>query len=238
MRNLQVIVASAAILAAAPAAAASLQVTPVLVDVTAEASAATTMTLRNTSNKPAAAQLRVFRWSQANGEDQFEETTDVAVSPPMVSMKPNADYVIRIVRTSRTPIRGEESYRVVADELPEASSKNSGTVNLLVRHSVPVFFHSTSATPAAIHWEISRSNGRIVLRGKNDGDRRMRIARLKATDASGSTVNYGDGLVGYVLGNSANQFASRSPAKGFAGGSAKLSLNSEDGLIAATAAIR
>lgn len=104
-----------ALAAPSPAAAASLQVTPILVDVAAEGAAATSVTLKNSSGKPVNAQLRVFRWTQANGQDQYEETTDVAASPPMVTMKPNGEYVIRVVRTSRAPVHGEESYRLVAD---------------------------------------------------------------------------------------------------------------------------
>ena len=238
MRSFSYFLLGATMLASVPAAAASLQVTPVLIDVAAEGAAATTMTLRNTSNKPAAAQLRVFRWSQSNGQDQFEETTDVAVSPPMVDMKANGEYVIRIVRTNRAPIRGEESYRLVADELPDAAAKGTGTVNLLVRHSVPVFFHGASATPADVKWTIARGNGRITLQGQNDGDRRLRVSRLKATDASGSVANYGDGLVGYVLGKSSVSFPARPVARAFSGAAATLSLSSESGQTAATASIR
>ena len=227
-----------ALAAVSPASAASLQVTPILVDVMTEAAAATTITLRNTSNKPINAQLRVYRWTQEGGQDQYDETTDVAVSPPMVAMKANGEYVVRIVRTNRSPIRGEESYRFVADELPDQASKGTGTVNLLVRHSVPVFFHSTSATPPVVTWNVAKKNGRLVVEGRNTGDRRIRIARLKVEDGSGNSVNYGDGLIGYVLGKSANAWASRTAPKGFAGASAKLSLTSETGPIAATAPVR
>ena len=119
MRKLEYILLGMTALAAAPAEAASLQVTPILVDVAADTAAATTVTLKNGSNKPVNTQLRVFRWTQVNGQDQYAETTDVAVSPPMVTMRPNGEYVIRVVRTNRAPIRGEESYRLVADELPD-----------------------------------------------------------------------------------------------------------------------
>ena len=223
---------------AAPVSAASLQVSPILVDVAAEGAAATSVTLRNSSNKPVNTQMRVFRWTQSNGEDQYEETTDVVASPPMVTMRPNGEYVVRIVRSSRAPIRGEESYRLVADELPDAAAKNSGTINLLVRHSVPVFFHSANAAPAAVTWNVSKKGGRLVVEGRNSGDRRVRVARLKADDGAGNSVSYGDGLVGYVLAKSSISWASRGAAKGFGGGNAKLSLVSEAGPLAASAAVR
>lgn len=233
-----VVLGMTALAGAGGASAASLQISPILVDVAAEGPAATTVTLHNNGNRPVAAQLRVFRWSQEGGQDQYEETTDVAVSPPMVTMKPSGDYVIRVVRSSRAPIRGEESYRLVADELPDAAAKASGTVNLLVRHSVPVFFRSASASAPSMTWNIAKKGGRLVVEGHNNGERRVRVAKLKAEDGSGNAVSYGDGLNGYVLGKSSNSWASRGAPKGFSGGTAKLSLTSEAGPIASSVSIR
>ena len=239
MRKLgYILLGMTAICAVSPATAASLQVSPILVDVAAEGAAASTVTLKNSSAKAVSAQLRVFRWSQVNGEDKFEETTDVAASPPMVTMKPNGEYVIRVVRTSRAPIKGEESYRLVADELPDPAAKASGAINLLVRHSVPVFFRSTNASPAQVVWNVSKKSGKLVVEGRNNGDRRVRVARLKADDGAGNAVSYGDGLVGYVLGKSSVAWTSRTSLKGFSGNSARLSLTSEAGPVAADAPLR
>lgn len=226
-----------AICGVASANAASLQVSPILVDVATEGASATMVTLKNSSAKPVNTQLRVFRWSQVNGEDRFEETTDVAASPPMVTMRPNGEYVIRVVRTNRSPVQGEESYRLVADELPDPVAKTGGAVSLLVRHSVPVFFRSSNASPAQVAWNVSRKSGKLVVEGRNSGDRRVRVSRLKAEDGAGNAISYGDGLVGYVLGRSSAVWTSRTPVKGFAG-SARLSLTSETGPIAASVVVR
>lgn len=131
----------AAALAAAPASAgaASLQVAPVLVEVRAPG-AASTVTLRNEGPRPINAQARVFRWRQLNGEDVLEPTEAVVASPPIVALASRVDYAVRVVRTSRQPVAAEEAYRLVIDELPDASRARSGTVSLVLRHSIPVFF--------------------------------------------------------------------------------------------------
>ena len=67
--------------------AASLQVTPVMIEVAAPG-AATTVKLRNDGATPLNAQIRVFRWSQVNGEDKLEPTTDVVASPPLTKLSP------------------------------------------------------------------------------------------------------------------------------------------------------
>lgn len=103
---------------------------------------------------------------------------------------------------------------------------------------MPVFFRSTNAAPGAVAWNITKKGGRLVVEGRNNGDRRVRVARLRADDGAGNSINYGDGLVGYVLGKSSVAWTSRTAAKGFAGAAAKLSLTSEAGPLAANATVR
>jgi len=42
------------------------------------------------------------------------------------------------VRVTKKPVEGEEAYRLFVDELPE-SPQGRRTVNLMVRHSIPLF---------------------------------------------------------------------------------------------------
>ncbi len=62
--------------ACAPAGAGSLQVEPVLVDITAPG-AASTVTMRDEGAEPINAQVRVFKWSIVNGKEQLNPTDDV-----------------------------------------------------------------------------------------------------------------------------------------------------------------
>jgi len=105
--------------AASGASAASLQVTPVLLEVVAPGAAAT-VTLRNNGARPIATQVRVFRWIQESGGERLEPTEDVVASPPAVELQPGQDYVARVVRVTKKPVVGEESYRLFVDELPGA----------------------------------------------------------------------------------------------------------------------
>ena len=104
--------------ASAPAAAGSLQVEPVLVDITAPG-AASTVTLRNEGTTPIDAQIRVYKWSVVNGKEELKPTDDVVASPPSVTLTPKGQYVARIVRVSKQPVVGEESYRLMVDQLPD-----------------------------------------------------------------------------------------------------------------------
>src|SRR5262245_42609749 len=112
------------------ALAASFQVAPLLLEVTAPGPAPP-LTLRNTGSSPIATQIRVFRWSQEDGNERLAPTEDVVASPPAAELHPGQDYVVRVVRLTKSPVAGEEAYRLLIDELPEVSQRPR-TVNFVV----------------------------------------------------------------------------------------------------------
>jgi fimbrial chaperone protein len=199
-----------ALFSAVYAHAASLQVAPVLLEVPAPG-AATTMTVRNTGDLPIMSQLRVYRWTQVNGQEKLDLTDDVVASPPMVELRPKQDYTVRIVRTAKHPVAGEESYRVVIDELPDAR-KQPGIIALVLRHSVPLFFVARQSAAAAPHYAITQSANGLTLRVSNQGDRRIQLSAIAIKNAAGRQVTFGPGLVGYALGRSTMQWTARSSA--------------------------
>ncbi|EBY7415763.1 molecular chaperone, partial [Salmonella enterica subsp. enterica serovar Alachua] len=129
----------------------SLRVSPVLVDLSAP-TAASSLRISNDAKRPISVQVRIFKWSQKDGVDTYTPATDVAVSPPISQLKPGAENMVRVVRTSKRPVKAEESYRLIVDELPAAGRKKSGTVTFVVRHSIPVFFSPAEHSGAQVAW--------------------------------------------------------------------------------------
>ena len=219
----------------ASAQAGSLQVEPVLVDVTAPGAAAT-VTLRNEGTTPVNAQIRVFRWSTVNGQEKLEPTDNVVASPPAITLTPNTNYVARIVRVAKHPVSGEESYRLLVDQLPDLSRQKNGSVNLLVRYSIPVFFGAADKKNPTVAWSLVRSGDKLTLIAHNNGERRLRISALSLRDANGRTVSFGSGLAGYALGQSTKSWTAPGSARGFAAnGSVSVSAQSDGGPIQAVA---
>ncbi|BAT59088.1 putative fimbrial chaperone protein [Variibacter gotjawalensis] len=232
MNRLGLIAAMATLALSFGANAASLQVSPVLLEVPAPG-AATTMTLRNNGDHPIMAQVRVFRWTQQNGEEKLEPATDVVASPPIAELRPKQDYTVRVVRTAKHPYVGEETYRVVVDELPDPT-KRAGTIALVLRHSVPLFFTTPAAAAAQPIYAISQSKGALTLRVTNRGDRRVQLSAVTVRAPSGRQVSFGPGLVGYALGRSTMQWTVRSADLGARSGF-MINANSETGKIVAQA---
>ena len=210
--------------------AAALRVEPGLVEVFAPG-AASILTLRNDDSANATVQIRVFKWSQANGKETLEPTTAVVASPPIVKLAPQTDYVARIVRVSKSPVQAEENYRVFVDQLPAAGGPPQ-QIKLLIRQSIPVFFSPRQDEQPALAWSIGYDGPRLVVSAKNNGDRRSRIASLTLKDAAGKTITFGNGLVGYVLGGSTMSWIAPGRPRGFgSGGSITVTALSDTGPV-------
>jgi fimbrial chaperone protein len=207
MRAIPAVLSTAFVLMSsiAPASAGSLQVSPVLVELTPPA-AATTLNLSNPSAAPLKAQIRVMRWSLVNGQEHLELATDVVASPPMATVPPNADYTIRIVRTAKQAPQGEETYRLIVDEIPDPSARAPGTINMAFRYSIPVFFYPMSAITPALSWAVERRDGKIFVSATNTGTRHVRVSELQVSDTSGKKATIAKGLAGYVLARSSKSW--------------------------------
>jgi fimbrial chaperone protein len=215
------------------AAAASLRVTPVTLDLPAPDNAGT-LHVHNEARRSINVQVRVFRWTQSRGEDRLAPATDVVASPPMIAIGAGADNVVRIVRVAKSPVVAEEDYRVVVDELPDPTRRHAGVVNLVLRYSVPVFFHSTDASRARVSWSIRRRGKALAVTAKNSGDQRFKIADLALTDSRGRSIVLRKGLVGYVLGHATMQWSFPARGSDLSARTVTLSALSDHGRITAT----
>ena len=183
--------------------------------------------------------MRVYRWSQVNGEEKLEPTNDVIASPPSILLKPNGTHIVRVVRVSKTPTATEESYRLLIDQLPNSSQVRSGTINMIMRYSIPAFFNAAPVTGPAIAWSVAQSGNNLVISARNNGDRRLRVAALRLVDSKGSNVTVANGLVGYALAGATMRWTVPGRRKDFGvDGPVRISAQGDLGAIDATVPIQ
>lgn len=189
--------ASAALLAAvAPVALAGghLQVGSTRVEL-APGARATRLVLRNNGDAPVGAQVRVYDWSQPEGEDRLDETRDIALSPPIVRVAPGEEQVVRIVRQGPAPAGRDATYRVVAEEVPLTPQDASVAVGFRMRFVLPLFDRAADAPPAQLSCRLSAG----TLSCLNAGGRACKLGATRLVDAAGHVVELTNGLFGYVL---------------------------------------
>ncbi len=200
---------TASVLGATPAFAdaTSLQIMPVNIEVAAPG-AASKVTITNSGSKPANIQVRVFKWVQKGGKDELIETRDVVASPPAVKLGAGKKSVIRVVRVNKQPAVGEETYRLVIDDIAAPRKSGDAAIGFSVRHSLPVFF-TASGDEAELNWKASVSGGKLVVTASNSGGRRVRLMDLKVAGKGGKAISFGQGLSGYVLGQSSRVWTAK-----------------------------
>ncbi|WP_298015422.1 fimbria/pilus periplasmic chaperone [uncultured Castellaniella sp.] len=187
---------------AAAATAATLQISPVTIEMAPGVRGAA-MTLSNVGEHPLYGQLRVFEWDQREGEDRLLPTRAVVASPPMLQIAPGAQQVVRIVRVAGEAARPvkEDSYRILIDEIPDPRTQPRSGVVIRMRYSVPVFLDNglTARDRPELSWSLACENRRWRLRADNAGALHARLNTVWIAGADGRRHDIEPGLLGYVL---------------------------------------
>lgn len=184
---------------ALPAAAANLQISPVMVHLRA-GQGASGITMQNLGETPVYGQVRIYQWEQKEGDDVLTPTADVVASPPIIQIGPKSSQMIRLIRRSEQLPAGELTYRILIDEIPKDDGPASG-VDIRLRYSVPLFVLPADEQRAApvLAWAVYKKDGFWMLRVHNSGNQRAQIGALKLSNAAGKEFDIAPGLFGYVL---------------------------------------
>jgi fimbrial chaperone protein len=188
--------ALACLLAAAfDASASGLQIAPTSLEMAA-AGPAQALWLTNTGDHDLRAQVRAYKWSQAGGKDALEPTQALVASPPMLTVAPGGRQLVRVIRTGQDTASGEQTFRLLVDELPLEAAKGTG-VQYVLRYSVPVFA-SASGTPA-LKWSGMPGHDGLELTVSNSGTAHAQIREVDLVQPGAAPLPIVPGLLGYVL---------------------------------------
>jgi fimbrial chaperone protein len=203
------------ILKCTAAPAASLQISPVSLLLTG-AENGKVVNLSNGGDQPIHAQVRVFAWNQADGQDRLTPTRDLIASPPIAEVPAGGEQVIRVIRASSAPVQEERTYRLLIDELPAEGSTGNNAVQFRFRYSVPLFVAPPGeATHPRLTWSIVDQSGKPFLRVRNDGAVHAQLSAVSLASGA-STVPVSAGLLGYVLAGQARTWALPDAARALA----------------------
>lgn len=209
-------------LACGIAAASGLQVSPVTLTLRASQNA-DGLWLSNTGDNVVHAQVRVYHWTQENGEDKLTPSRNLLVSPPILQLAATDRQLIRVIRTGAPPSGAgavEDAYRVVIDELPVENQEARKGLQFVLRYSLPIFIEPAGPAPSPpqLTWSLSRQGDQAVLEVANAGGTHAQLAELNFVDASGRRTAVHGGLLGYVLPGAKMRWPLTPPVATFAAG--------------------
>jgi fimbrial chaperone protein len=121
-----------------PATAAEWRVTPIRLDLGKEARTGA-ISIVNEGSERINYEIKVVEWTQdAEGQDQYTDTSDIIFFPKILTLDGKAERVVRAGITA-PPVSAEKSYRIFIEELPQPRKDNQTGVALAVRFGIPVF---------------------------------------------------------------------------------------------------
>ena len=168
----------AAALAPAAARGGDLDISPVNVELSANARTAL-MSLRNGGAGPARYQLRAYAWAQKpDGAMDLSPTRELVVFPPLLELAPGEARNVRL-GTDAAPGAAERTWRVFIEELPRAATaEDVARVKVLTRIGVPVFLAPAAPVARGELVFLARDGARVRLALRNTGTVRLRPAAV------------------------------------------------------------
>lgn len=112
------------------------------------------LTLTNVDQTPIVLQIEIKAWTQVDGNDVYSPTRDVLVTPPIVTILPGAEQIIRIGYRRPPDPKKEESYRLFVQELPTPPKPGFNGLAVALRLSLPIFVGSDKLLPKC-QWGVT-----------------------------------------------------------------------------------
>lgn len=170
--------------------AGSFTVSPVRVELS-PAKPLSSVTITNDGDEPVKLEVEGKVWTQKDGADDYQDTRELIVTPPVITLAAKASQIIRLgLRRSADP-NNELAYRLFITEIrPQVKTEGTG-VTMNLRLSVPIFVKPTAAANPKLVWTANKTAaGELLLRANNTGNIHMQVANMK--------LNAGADLVGKV----------------------------------------
>ena len=155
--------------AAGPAAAGTFSIAPVRVELQG-AQRTAVLTVHNDDAAPLVVQLSALNWAQADGEENYAATRDLLATPPVFTLPPNGEQIVRVALRREPDATRELDYRLLLAEVPQPADSKFTGLRVALRLSIPVFVKPASPAPAVLAWRAQwQDDGQLAVSATNTG---------------------------------------------------------------------
>lgn len=184
-------------LISASALAATLQVSPVRITISADGKAGV-VRLHNQSDVPTLVQVEALVWNETADLSQVATTSDILAVPPVFEIAAGAEQLIRLALRRPLTSGTEQAYRLLITEVPRAVGDGVEGVSFALRLNLPVFVTPDGALPQPA-WSLQRDGGGAKLTLDNQGNAHVRVRSIALFEDGGAQPVFASDEGGYVL---------------------------------------
>jgi len=136
---------------------------------------------------PVDLQIQVFRWTQNNGNDVYQNTKDLIIAPPQLKIPIGKSQLVRVGWRNPMPLTQELAYRMIITDLtPYTQPKNSVLIRL--RINLPIFIEPSDPT-LHMGWQLKKINGnQIRVIATNTGNVHVEVTKLTLTNSNSEVI--------------------------------------------------
>lgn len=174
--------------------------------VISESRAVASFTVTNDTAEAITYQAQGRSWNQVNGENVEENSNDVIVTPPIVTIAADKKQVFRVGLSKKIESTPELAYRVYLEDVSEITkvkTSNDSGISFRFNHNLPLFINMNKYTAALSLTKCSGFDQIInCIKVKNNGNAHFKVIKVTVTDKDQNTTELAIGSRTAVLSNS------------------------------------
>jgi fimbrial chaperone protein len=180
------------------ALAGSFSVSPTRLNLTQQQPAGM-LTVKNQGEQEAVIQLQANTWTQHDGSDLLERTSELIVVPPLIMLQPGGSQVVRVGLRRPPPAETELNYRLLLREVPPPPVEGFRGLQVVLNLSLPVFVLPAKNAEPELFWELDRADGGgLTLKLRNEGRAHVQLKKFTLRLSKGTELP-GSDLPAYLL---------------------------------------
>jgi fimbrial chaperone protein len=162
-------------LTTAAARAGSFQVNPIRIEIAKGATTAAVV-VHNDGTDAIVIQSNVVGWTQDDGQDVYAPTTEALVTPPIMTVPPGGEQIVRVGLRRRPDAQRELTYRVYLQEVPPPPKAGFTGLQVALRVGLPMFVPPVAPALRRLEWSTQIGpDGSIHLAAQNTGNSHVQV---------------------------------------------------------------
>jgi fimbrial chaperone protein len=224
------------LLVSGTAVAAGISVSPTSLTLDARHVSAS-VTLTNGTDEEKIFQADPVSWRHEAGQDIYQPSSQLIVSPPMFRLAPGARQIVRVglANTATANAAAEGTYRLFIAEVPrqtEQTNVSGAQLRLMLRLGLPLFVQPAAPRSEVLIWHARRAaDGGINIQVSNNGNVHARLSELEVVPDGGAAPLRVGGF-SYLFGGETRDWTLK-PDKKWHGASVKFSVRTGEGVRSA-----
>lgn len=188
-----------ATLCAAATDASNFEVQPARVELT-EPQAVGIIKLRNLSAEEALIHTEASKWLQTDGRSQHLDTDDLVLAPPIFTLAPGAEQIVRVKLQRQIDSSVEATYRIFLTEVPRPRRSGESELAMNLRLAIPVFVSpSRVVEPSDLEWQLEPAGRWLKLSLTNTGNTHIQVKGIDLSEAATDKLIGSARRLGYLL---------------------------------------